>query len=83
VKLVGDRFARAQLAGVAAAEDEPLGQFVEDLVEVLDRERVAVAPPPLADDAIGEDDDVTGVLDPVDQHPTRSVSLDPRHRAQA
>ena len=53
LELGDDRRVGTQLAVGADAEHEPPGQLVEHLVEVLHRQRVALAAPPTADNPVG------------------------------
>jgi hypothetical protein len=65
-----------------AAEDEPLRKLVAHIVEILVRERMAVAAPPVADDAVRQDDQVVCVLLAIHDDPPEAVLLEPRHRAK-
>ena len=62
-----------------AAHNQPLGELVENVIEILDYERVPVAPPPVADHPIREHDHVPRMLLPVDDHPAEAVLLDSCH----
>ena len=62
------------------ADDEPPGQLVEDVGEVLEHEPVPVLPPPAAHDALREHDHVARLLAPVDRHVPEAVAVDRRHR---
>jgi hypothetical protein len=61
----------------AAADDQPLGQLVDDRLEVLDHQRVTVAPPPVAGDAFGKHDQIAAVLLTVDGDAAELVLADP------
>lgn len=61
------------------AEYELLGELVLDLTEVLNRERVAVPPPPVRQDAVGQHDHVPGLLLAVHHEPPEAVVLQPGH----
>ena len=69
----------AQAAVRAHAEDEPLGQGVEHLLQILERERVPLSPPPLAHDPVRQHDQVARVLRTVDRQPAKGVVAEPRH----
>ena len=64
----------------AAAHDQTLGQLVLHLLEVVHHERMTFAPPPVGYDAVGQDDQISGVLLAVDDDPPEAVALKPRHR---
>ena len=63
----------------AHADDQPFGKRVQHLLEILQGKRVSLAPPPVAEDPIGQHDQVTGVLCPVDRQPAKGVVAEPRH----
>jgi len=78
-----ERFRVGPEAAVRArADDQPLRQLVEDVGEVVEHEAVPVPAPPVADDPAGQDDDVAGLLAPVDDDAAEALPLDPRHRSQ-
>src|SRR5215218_9144462 len=70
---------RPQPAVRAGAEDELLGKLVLDIAEVLDRERVALVPPPVREDAIGQHDQVARLLLTIDDDPPEAVVLQTGH----
>ena len=78
-KRLGDRWVGVQAAVRAAADDEALGEVVDDAGEILDDERVAIPAPPVALDTIGEDDHVARVLLTVDGDAAELVVGDRRH----
>jgi hypothetical protein len=57
----------------SAAEDQALGQILEHLFEILDRQRVPLAPPPLRNDAVRKQDQVPPVLGAVDDYAPEAV----------
>jgi hypothetical protein len=76
----GDRiWVRLQASVYAGAEDEPLGELVEDVLEIFQHQAVPVPAPPVPYDALGEDDDVPRVLLSVDRDVPEPVALDSRH----
>ena len=44
------------------AEDQPLRQLVEHLIEILKRERVSIAAPPVGHDPVGQHDQIPRLL---------------------
>jgi hypothetical protein len=64
----------AQLAMPAAADDQTLGKLVLHLFEVLHHEGVTFPAPPVAYDAVGQDDQVASVLLAVDDDPPEACS---------
>jgi Winged helix DNA-binding domain len=79
LELRDDRRVGTQLAVGADAEHEPPGQLVEHLVEVLHRQRVALAAPPTADNPVGQDDQITRVLLAIDGEPAEAVIQEASH----
>ena len=63
----------------AAAYDETLGKLVEHVLEVGHDQGVAVLPPPVPHDSVGQDDDVAVMLTTVDHYAPETVFADARH----
>ena len=71
---------RAEPAVRACAQYELLGELALDLTEVLDRERVALPPPSVRQDAVGQQhDQIPGLLLAVHDDPPEAVVLQPGH----
>ena len=79
-QLVDHRGIGPELPVGAAAEDQPLGELVQDLVEVAHGQRVTLTPPPIGHHALGQDDQVAGVLLADDGDPPEAVVLELCHR---
>src|SRR5206468_11510909 len=60
-------------------DDEARRQLVDDLFEVLPDELVAVAAPPVLEDAVGQDDHIAGEFTTLDRHLSEAISRDTRH----
>jgi hypothetical protein len=75
LELVDHRTRRAESPLRARAEYELLGELVLNLAEVLARERVAVLPPPVGEDAVGKHDEVARLLLAVHDDPPEAVVL--------
>jgi hypothetical protein len=58
-------------------EYELLGKLVLDFSEVLDRERMPLPSPPVREDAVGQHDQVAGLLLAVDDDAPEAVVLQP------
>ena len=67
---------RTEAAVGARSDHQALRELVEDPVEIVEDEAVAVAPPPVADDSVGQDDEVGRLLVPVDDDAAEAVALD-------
>jgi hypothetical protein len=78
-KCLEHRLGWAQAPVVTAAEHQAFRQLVDYLVEVFEREGVPLAPPPVRNHSIGEDDEVAGVLLAVNGDPTEAVIGQSRH----
>jgi broad specificity phosphatase PhoE len=64
----------------AGADEQPLGELVEHLVEILDHEPVPFLSPPAAHHALRKHDHVARLLTTVDRHAPEAVALDLGHR---
>jgi hypothetical protein len=63
----------------ADTENQPLGQRVEHLIEIVHHKRVAIPAPPVGHDPVGQHDQVPRLLRSVDGYPAEAVILKPRH----
>lgn len=63
----------------ADAQDKPHRKLIEHLVQVLDRQRVALAPPPIGHHPVGQHDEIASVLMAVDGEPPEVVVLQMSH----
>jgi hypothetical protein len=79
LQLLDDGSRRTEPAVRTRAEYELLGEIILNLAEVVERERVAVPPPPVGEDAVGQHDDVARLLLAVHDDPPEAVVLKPRH----
>ena len=61
------------------AHDQPLGQLLQHILNVLEHQRVPLAPPPIGHDAVGQDDHVTPLLQSVDTETAEAVVREPCH----
>jgi hypothetical protein len=80
LELLYHRGGRLQAAVVPAPEDQALRELLDHLVQILDRERMALPAPPIGDDTVRQDDEVAGLLLAVDHYPAEAVVLESRHR---
>jgi hypothetical protein len=65
----------AQTAVGSDTQNEPRRKLIEHLVQVLDSQRVALAPPPIGHHTVGQHDEIAGVLMAVDGEPPEAVVL--------
>jgi protein-L-isoaspartate(D-aspartate) O-methyltransferase len=72
---------RTHLSGGSGPHNEPFRQFVENLHEILQGQRMSVLAPPIPHDAMRKDDHVARLLMPVYQYPAELITVDPRHVA--
>src|SRR5439155_541381 len=75
----GRRYAERQLAGRPRETAQARGQLVEHVAQVLDVQRMPLAPPPVTDHAARQHDHVARVLLPVDEDAPEAVALEPGH----
>ncbi len=61
----------------ARAHDEPFGELVQHVREIVEHEPVTVVPPPVRDHALREDDHVPRLLASVDAHAAEAVAVEP------
>jgi hypothetical protein len=63
----------------AGAHDQMRRKLVQDLNQVVEHQRVTVSAPLVPNHPVGEDDEVLGLLAPVDNDPPELILVDPRH----
>ena len=69
-----------QLPVRAGADDQPLRQLIDDVLEVGKNESVPLRPPPIGEHAIGQNDQVTRLRLTIDDDVPEAVALDARRR---
>ena len=80
-ELVEHGLRRAKLAVGSGAQDQRPGQLALHLAEVLEAQRMALAPPPVRHDAVGRNDQVARLLLAIDNDAPEAVVLQPGHAA--
>src|SRR5829696_5954248 len=63
----------------ASAHDQMRRKLVQDLDQVVEHQRMAIFAPPIPYHPVGQDDEVLGLLAPVDDNPPELIPVDPRH----
>ena len=63
----------------AGAHNQVRRKLVQDLNQVVEHQRVAIFAPLVPYHPVGQDDEVLGLLAPIDDNPPELILVDPRH----